>query len=53
MDDSERILAKQFALAWISFVRGESPWEEPSLKRKGWGPHGKIALMEECDDESV
>jgi carboxylesterase type B len=53
MDDSERILAKQFALAWINFIRGESPWEEPSPKWKVWGPHGKMGLMEERDDESV
>jgi hypothetical protein len=53
MDDSERILEKQFAMAWINFVRGESPWEESSPKWKVWGPHGKMGLMEEGDDESV
>ena len=53
MDNSERILANQFALAWVDFVRGEAPWEDPSPKWKVWGPHGKIALMEECDDEPV
>lgn len=53
MDDSERILEKQFAMAWINFVRGESPWEESSPKWKVWGPHGKMGLMEEGDDEFV
>jgi carboxylesterase type B len=53
MNNSERILANQFALAWVDFVRGEAPWEDPSPKWKVWGPHGKIALMEERDDEPV
>lgn len=53
MDDSERVLAKQFALAWINFVRGESPWEEPSPKWKVWGPRGEMRLMEECEDEPL
>ena len=53
LDNSERILARQFALAWVNFVSGDAPWEEPSPKWKVWGPHGKMGLMEESDDESV
>lgn len=53
MNDCERTLAKQFALAWIDFVRGEAPWEEPSPKWKVWGPHGKMGLVDERGDESV
>lgn len=53
MDKSERMLGKQFALAWIDFIRGEAPLEESSPKWKVWGPHGKVGLMEESDDESV
>ena len=53
MDNYERTLANQFALAWIDFVRGEAPWEEPSPKWKVWGPQGKMGLMEESDDEAV
>lgn len=53
MDDSERILARQFALAWVDFVRGEAPWEDPSPKWKVWGPHGNMGLMKVCEDERV
>jgi carboxylesterase type B len=53
MDSCELELANHFALAWINFVRGEAPWEEPSPKWKVWGPHGKMRLMEECNDESA
>lgn len=53
MDICELELAKHFALAWIDFVRGEAPWEEPSPKWKVWGPHGKAGVMVERDDESV
>lgn len=53
MDNCEGILANHFALAWIDFVRGGAPWEDPSPKWKVWGPHGVTEIMEENEDEAV
>ena len=53
MDSCERLLAYHFALAWIDFVRGEAPWEQPSPKWKVWGPHGITGVVEESEDETV
>jgi carboxylesterase type B len=54
MDEQEKVMAREFAAAWIRFVNGVEPWRnESGRKWKVWGPDSRMEVKSEAEDEEV
>jgi hypothetical protein len=54
MDEQEKVMAREFAAAWIRFVNGVEPWRnEIGRKWKVWGPDSRMEVKSEAEDEEV
>lgn len=51
LDDEEKILAADFATAWIEFTYGGAPWQASQGQWKVWGPNATHSVKSEQEDE--
>ncbi|KAJ5108058.1 hypothetical protein N7456_004733 [Penicillium angulare] len=54
-NQEEKLMAREFASAWIRFANGLAPWVENVEKRQWmvWGPNSKTGLKAETEDQEV
>ncbi|KAJ5152078.1 hypothetical protein N7492_010373 [Penicillium capsulatum] len=53
LDEQERVMARDFASAWIKFTYGQEPWKTGTGLWKVWGPDCQQRVQTEEEDESV
>ncbi|OGM45334.1 putative acetylcholinesterase [Aspergillus bombycis] len=53
LSNEERVMARDFAEAWVRFTYGYSPWESSERHWKVWGPESIQAVKSEEDDEEA
>ena len=51
MNESEQVMAKAFATAFIHFAYGENAWETGPGKWMIWGPESIFGIRNESEDE--